>query len=142
MFKVCIFSCVLGLALTASLKSGPKELCPFKSEYCDTRGADYDVFILSDENMDDTEECSNQCFAEKDLAKPQKPCLGFTMRTVRGHSECQLLRAPCVKTKRMLALPVELAHQVQHTVVELLGSSCAFFTLKEILTMYLYFCLV
>ena len=100
MFKVCILSCVLGLALTASLKSGPKELCPFKSEYCDTRGADYDVFILSDENMDDTEECSNQCFAEKDLAKPQKPCLGFTMRTVRGHSECQLLRAPCVKNKK------------------------------------------
>merc|ERR1712106_373338 len=92
---VCIFFCVFGLSLTATLKSAPTDVCTFRTEYCDARGTDYDVFILSNEMLDDTEECFNQCFAEKD--KKKKPCLAFTLRTVRGHAECQILRAPCAK---------------------------------------------
>ena len=94
--KFCFLAFLLGLSSAATLRAEPKTECWFQDRYCDTSDKDHDVFILTDDAMDDTEECYNQCFAEKGLAAPAKPCLGFTLRTVRGQHECQLLREPCV----------------------------------------------
>ena len=79
------------------VKNGEKNICQVTNEVCDTTAADFDVFILSNEQMDDATECSNQCEAESNLGEGKKPCLGYNLRTLRGHSECLLLRSPCVR---------------------------------------------
>ena len=97
--KACLLSCLLSLATAIPFE------CPYVDQYCNLDGIKSDDFPLAEpvaDLADAAEKCYTACNAQKDAdanADATNACKAFTVMSIRGKFECNLIRDNCVLNK-------------------------------------------